>query len=115
MSLKGDFISWYSSYDSLHGVASSWLLNNFFFFFHFLRPMPAAFCKEILSLCSINTQHLPESHQHLSEALSKVGELSGPTDGLTDKLVNILLKTLVKLLPCVILNKREVHVYLNCI
>lgn len=73
----------------------------------FERPMSAALCKEVLSVCTVNTQQLPECHQHLSEALSKVGELSGPTDGLTDKLVNILSKTLIKLLPCVILNKRE--------
>ncbi|XP_034249824.1 RAB11-binding protein RELCH homolog [Thrips palmi] len=77
------------------------------FYQDFERPLSTALCKEVLSICTINTQQLPESHQHLSEALSKVGELSGPTDGLTDKLVHILSKTLVKLLPCVILNRRE--------
>jgi len=77
--------------------------------------MSAALQKEVLSLCSINTQKLPESHQHVLEALSKVGELSGPTDSLTDKLLNILSKTLVKLLPCVILNKREVCLFFRFI
>lgn len=65
----------------------------------------------------VDTSQLPESHQHLSEALTKVAELSGSTDGLTDKLVNILAKTLIKLLPCVILNKREVciKIFINCL
>ncbi|KAJ1529728.1 hypothetical protein ONE63_006481 [Megalurothrips usitatus] len=73
----------------------------------FERPLSASFRKEVFSSCVVNTSQLPESYRHLSETLRMVTELSGPSEGHADKLVHILAKTLLKLLPCVILNKRE--------
>ncbi|XP_052126759.1 RAB11-binding protein RELCH [Frankliniella occidentalis] len=73
----------------------------------FERSLSAAFCQEVLSSCTVDTSHFPESHQHILQMLNKVSELRGPT-GLTDKLlIDIFAKTVLKLLPCVILNKRE--------
>ncbi|KAK3924172.1 RAB11-binding protein RELCH [Frankliniella fusca] len=74
----------------------------------FERPLSVAFCQEVLSSCIVDTAQFPESHQHILQMLNKVSELTSLASGPTDKLlIDIFAKTLLKLLPCVILNKRE--------
>lgn len=82
-----------------------YIISNYFLF---TRHLSSTFRQEVFSLCLVDTLQLPESQHHLSDVLTKVAELSGSSEGLTDKLVHILARTLFKLLPCVILNKREV-------